>query len=90
MAAFVKQASGDADAAGTQSWMLITKRDRRETMVSMPTSIFERIWEGPGKSIPKLTCNVGDIGITCLRLSDFLRGSSRNLIESTLHHLKND
>jgi len=37
---FVMQAKGDAEKAGSVAWLLITKRDRRDTMCFFPTALF--------------------------------------------------
>lgn len=48
---WVEQASVDHKNAGTPWWMLITKRDRRDTMVFFPWGLYEDLLDKTGSTL---------------------------------------
>lgn len=73
---WIAKAREDAKAAGVPYWLLIHKRDKRESLVVIPTELEERICQYGGLSIyppyPELFfIDKGGISVTMTTLSDF-------------------
>lgn len=68
---FLKQVKRDARRAGSPYWMLIHKRDRKETLVYLPWEIAViLVAEYP---VPRLSIHLSNSRVMATTLSEFLR-----------------
>ena len=70
---FIEQASTDAKNAKSPYWLLITKRDRREALVTMPWNLY-RNFKPLFKNLKRNSCKLyyGDCLVFIVTLEDFL------------------
>lgn len=83
---WIEKAIHDHELAGSMSWLLIVKRDRREPMVILPMQVFKELtsleifWE--------IHVDIGGfwLELAALRLEYFLLGVYPKAIQRTLKH----
>lgn len=82
---WIAQAIESQSHAGTYSWVIIVKRDRRDAIVIMPSSLriamSYTVSFTPHMVFSVLDPNVGGITVDCMKLSTFLLITDRNAIE---------
>lgn len=72
--AFVAQAAASAEGAGSVSWAIIAKRDRREAMLWLPASglhLLNRTHTTKHRDIRRGCVRIGGEWVWALRLSEF-------------------
>ena len=87
---WIDQAAGTSNRAGTWSWLLITRADRREALVTLPTSAYDELrilgaWQD--LPMPSLRLrfvpysHVTRFYLTILRLDAFLEGLRPEMVQ---------
>ena len=84
---WILQAEESAENARSIGWLIICKRDRRETMIFFPDRVYDvRLFE----EWPVAHFNILDDTIFCMTFDDFLENVTPNAIKAFLSHSTED